>query len=79
MQRTNYLSPARDASIPGPAPLAAHPRRRFPTPPRTDGTACPATEGRMERRSLAATIAGCLARVARDRPLGAEAFPLLWW
>lgn len=81
MQRTDYLSPARDASILGPAPLAAYPRRRFPAPPRTAGTACPMTEGGTERRSLAATIARCgwrgTARSARrpSRCCGGDLLP----
>lgn len=79
MQRTDFLSSALDATIPGHTPPAAHLHRRFPTLPRTDGIACPGTEERTERRSLTVTIAQYLARVARDRSLGEEAFPLLWW
>ncbi len=79
MQRTDSLSSVLDATIPDHTSFAAHPRRWFPTSPRTEGIAYPRTEGQALRPSLITTIAQCLARVARDRPLGAEAFPLLWW
>ncbi len=78
MQRSDYLAPTIDPTAGGRAGPASYPRRRFSAPPRADADVRPASDERSGRPPLMARIAACLVQARRDRPPGADGFPLLW-